>query len=55
MKILIDENIDVEFKNEISEFDVKTVSDNKWMPETLTGVKNYHLILFQKQISSRGG
>jgi len=35
MKILIDENIDVDFKNEISEFDVKTVRDNNW-----TGIEN---------------
>ncbi len=31
MKILIDENIDIDFKNVISEFDVKTVRDNNWI------------------------
>ena len=39
MKILIDENIDVDFKNEISEFDVKTVRDNNW-----TGIENGKLL-----------
>ncbi|MDQ3019543.1 MAG: hypothetical protein M3R36_03090 [Bacteroidota bacterium] len=39
MKILIDENIDVNFKNEFSEFEVSTVKDNYWI-----GIENGELL-----------
>ena len=39
MKILIDENIDVRFKNELSLFDTQTVKDKGW-----TGIKNGKLL-----------
>ena len=39
MKILLDENIDVNFKNEFPEFDVETVKGMKW-----TGIENGELL-----------
>ena len=39
MKILIDENIDVNFKKDLFEFETKTVRDNNWV-----GIKNGELL-----------
>lgn len=39
MKILIDENIDVNFINEFTEFEVDTVRDNGWI-----GIENGELL-----------
>jgi predicted nuclease of predicted toxin-antitoxin system len=35
MKILLDENIDVNFKEELKEYEINTVRDNGW-----TGIEN---------------
>lgn len=39
MKILLDENIDVNFKEELSEYDIQTVKDNGW-----AGIENGRLL-----------
>lgn len=46
MKILIDENIDIRFKNYFSAYEVFTVKDMKW-----NGIKNGKLLLLLKENS----
>lgn len=39
MKIILDENIDVNLKNEFAGYDIKTVKDNGW-----NGIENGKLL-----------
>ena len=45
MKILLDENIPKEIKQEFQEFDIYTISDMKW-----TGIKNGELLKYLFQV-----